>query len=109
MSMKTATNQLINPKLLTAYFDTLVDLLFKILPMWEEGEKTLPEYLDRLLRELIGCNALFPLIKNDGGIVSVMAIIQYLIENPECEVGTVKRMVFHAISICNRLCGRYAR
>ena len=98
----------LRPKLLSAYFDTLVDMFFKILPMWEEGSETLPDYLDRFLRELIGFRALASTLHDDARIVSIMAIIQYLIENPECRIGTVKRMVFHAISICDNLRMQYA-
>lgn len=109
MMVKTVTGQNITPEFLEAYFETLVDLLFKILPMWEDGEETLPEYMDRLLRELIGCRALFPAIRNDAGFLSILAILQYLIETPGCKIGTVRRMVFQAISLCGSLRARYAQ
>ena len=31
------------------YMRNLVDRFFKILPLWEEGEETLPAYLDSML------------------------------------------------------------
>jgi len=40
--------------------------------------------------------------------VSLLNILQYLIDNPECSLTVVKREVFRAISICNKLKAKYA-
>lgn len=93
---------------LESYFTTLVNLLFKILPMRENGEDTLDVYMGSLLRELIGCRDLFPAIHNDAEFTSILAILQYLIGHEDCDIKTVRREIFRAISICNKLKARYA-
>lgn len=44
----------INNKQVIAYFDKLVNRVFKILPMSEENSDTIDEYVNSLVRELIG-------------------------------------------------------
>ena len=46
-------------------------------------------------------------LHDDRDYVSLLAILQYLIDNPETSVHTVKREVFRAISICNKLRAKY--
>ena len=46
-------------------------------------------------------------LHHDHDFVSLMAIVQYLIDNPETETRTVKREIFRAISICNKLSAKY--
>ena len=93
---------------LASYFNTLVNLLFKILPMRENNEETLVTYMESLNRELIGFTDLFSAVDNDAGLVQILAIVQYLAGHPNSSVKTVKREVFRAISICNKLKERYA-
>ena len=104
----TSANKPLPEKLLYNYFKSLVNSFFKILPIRESGEKSLGTYMQSLQLELIGCKELLPSIKEDSGFLSLIAILQYLIDNPECSVGVVKREVFKAISICNRLKAQYA-
>lgn len=89
------------------YMRNLVDRFFKILPLWEEGEETLPAYLDSMLIELSGFRSMMFALHHDHDFVSLMAIVQYLIDNPETETRTVKREIFRAISICNKLSAKY--
>lgn len=89
------------------YIRGLVDRFFKILPLWEGGEDSLPTYLDSLLIELKGFNGLMYVLNDDRDYVSLLAILQYLIDNPDTNVGVVKREVFRAISICNKLRAKY--
>ena len=39
--------------------------------------------------------------------MTLISILQYLIDTPDCPVQDVKREVFRAISICNKLKSRY--
>lgn len=89
------------------YMRNLVDRFFKILPLWEEGEETLPAYLDSMLIELSGFRSMMFALHHDHDFVSLMAIVQYMIDNPETETRTVKREIFRAISICNKLSAKY--
>lgn len=89
------------------YLRNLVDRFFKILPLWEEGEETLPAYLDSMLIELSGFRSMMFALHHDHDFVTLIAIIQYLIDNPETPSKTVRREVFRAISICNKLSAKY--
>ena len=98
----------ISATLLDNYFQTLVNMFFKILPLWEARETSLAVYLKSLQAELLGCNEFVVAVHNDSLLLSLLSILQYLIDTPECEVAFVKREVFHAISICNKLKAKYA-
>lgn len=93
---------------LSGYIRSLVDRFFKILPIREGGEKTLETYMRSLQAELLGCHAFIEAINEDPQFVSLLGILQYLIDNPECSLRTVKREVFRAISICNKLHAKFA-
>lgn len=88
------------------YFAQLVNKFFKILPIKESNESSLEEYLKSLQVELLGLRGLMQLINNDSMYLSLLAILEYLIEN-EVEVRVVKREVFKSISICKKLQERY--
>lgn len=92
---------------LTNYLKSLVDRFFKILPLWEDQEETLPEYLDSLAVELSGFREMMFALSNDHDFVTLIAIVKYLANNPDTSVRTVKREVFRAISICNKLSSKY--
>lgn len=89
------------------YVRGLVDRFFKILPLWESQEESLQTYLESLLLELKGFNGLMHVLHDDRDYVSLLSILQYLIDNPDTSVHTVKREVFRCISICNKLRARY--
>lgn len=89
------------------YFKTLVNLFFKILPLWENKEDSLPIYVESLQLELLGFKSLIPAINSDAAFLSLVSILQYMIDHPESETAIVKREVFRAISICNKLKDRY--
>lgn len=89
------------------YMRGLVDRFFKILPLWEKQEDSLPTYLESLLLELKGFNALMSALNDDRDYVALLAILQYLVGNPDTQIRVVKREVFRAISICNKLRAKY--
>ena len=97
----------ISGELIYNYFSSLVNCFFKILPIRESEEKSLVVYLESLKMELLGCGSLIKAINYDAGFLSLLAILQHFIDDPECPVPKVKREVFKAISICNRLRTQY--
>lgn len=98
---------ILSDRLVGNYFSNLVDLFFKILPLWEDREETLPLYMETLLNELVGCEDLLEAADNDAAFMSLLSTLQYLIKNPDLPTDKVKRHVFKAISICNKLAKRY--
>jgi len=94
-------------ELLGNYFERLVNKFFKILPMRENAEESLSVYVQSLLAELLGAGNLIPNMKNDADYLTILAVLQYLTDHPKCKVSDVKREVFGAISVCNKLRLRY--
>lgn len=107
MIIETVTGVDIDDKVLYKYFKNLVNLFFKILPMKENEEDTLDVYLRTLQVELLGCKNLIIVLDNDPRMLSLISILQYLIDFPECSLHNVRREVFHAISICNKMKSLY--
>lgn len=101
--IKTSVGETITSNLLQNYFRNLVNQFFKILPMRENEEDSLCVYLKSLQSELLGCKELIPEVRENSLYLTLLAILQYLIDNPECTVTEVKREVFRAISVCNKL------
>ena len=97
----------VDGRLINNYHGNLVNLFYKILPMRENDEASLPVYIDNLKCELIGCRRLMEQADFDPYYLSLIAILQYLLEMPDCDVQMTKRQVFKAISICKKLKSMY--
>jgi hypothetical protein len=108
MMINTTAGVPMDASVLRNYFKTLINLFFKILPIWESGESSLTVYMKSLQAELLGCKELIEAIHEDAQFLSLISILQYLIDTPSCDISIVKREVFRAISICNKLKARYA-
>ncbi len=107
MMIETTAGMPIDSAVLHNYFRTLVNHFFKILPIREQNEESLTTYLQSLQAELLGAKGLVSAIQNDASYLTLLAILQYLIDYPECSVREVKREVFRAISICKKLKVQY--
>jgi len=107
--MKTDTNTGVPMQtgLLPNYFKTLVNRFFKILPMRESEEPSLPVYIQSLQAELLGCKELIDLFGDDAFYLSLLSVLQFLLDHPDCPVRVVKREVFKCINICNKLKARF--
>ena len=108
MSVKTSVGVDMDTELLNNYLKNLVNRFFKILPIRESGEESLPVYMESLKVELLGCQGLVEGLNTDASYMTLLAILQYLIDNPECSIREVRREVFKSISICNKLHDKYA-
>lgn len=89
------------------YFSTLVNRLFKILPMREDNEGSLAEYMDSLMVELIGFGSLSPEVGDNAAFVSILSTLKYLQDNIDVSVRVFRREVFRCISVCNYLREKY--
>lgn len=107
MTVITSTGDFVDAKLLKNYFKKLVNSFFKILPMRENQEESLDRYLRGLQRELIGCQSLITACQEDSLYLTLLSLLQYLIDHPDCSMKEVRRDVFRAISICNQLEATY--
>ena len=93
-------------KVVQKYLKALIGQFYKILPIKESGEPSLGKYMDSLQREMIGCKDLIAALDYDELYLSLLSVLQYLIDN-ECDTNTVKCEVFKAISICKKLQRKY--
>ena len=85
----------------------LVNQFYKILPLRENESDTLSQYSSSLLREMLGMKELIKEWHDDGQYVSLLGILQFITDNPRCDVATVKSDVFKAINIIKRLQAKY--
>lgn len=112
MIIETSAGVPMDARLFNNYVRSLINRFFKILPIKENGdeysEESLETYMRSLQAELLGCNEFILTIHEDPLLISLLNILQYLIDNPECSLMTVRREVFRAISICNKLKAKYA-
>ena len=104
--MITTNGHDIPSEMVNNYLNGLVNQFFKILPIKESGEPSLNEFMKSLQVELLGFKGLMVEIGNDSMYLTLLSILQYLIEN-ECETAVVKREVFKAISVCKKLRNKY--
>ena len=89
------------------YLSVLVNRFFKILPIRESQNDTLPIYIRSLQAEMLGCKVLVEMLGSDSDFLSLLSVLQYLHDNENCPVADVKREVFKAISLIGKLKKRY--
>jgi len=108
MMVETTVGVLVNEEMVSNYFKNLVNQFFKILPMREKGEESLPTYIESLQCELLGCGDVIAQLNNDPSFLSLVSILEHLNSHvQELTIKQVKREVFKAISICNRFAAHY--
>lgn len=107
MMIETVRGVPMDARVLSNYLKNLVNCFFKILPIRENDEPTLQTYMESLQVEMIGCSELIVAIREDTLFMTLVSILQYLIDHPEVEVAVYRREVFKAISVCNKLKSRY--
>ena len=106
--MMTAIGVELNDEVFSKKLKGFVNQFYKILPIKESGEPSLTQYMKSLQREMLGCGALINALDNDAQYLSLLSILQYLIDN-ECDVATVKSDVFRAINILKKMQSRFAK
>lgn len=107
--MKTSIGVEVHSRLLHNYFGTLVNQVYKILPMREHDSKTLNRYIRRLSAEIVGGSELYPNLCEDAYYASLLNILQYLQGHcMEDSIDQTKQLVFEGIHLCEKLKERYA-
>lgn len=104
--MNTVHNIKIDREMLRRRLAGLINQFYKILPIKESGESTLRKYMLSLQREMLGSQYLIIALQNDERYLTLMSILQYLIE-VDCDVDIVRCEVFKCISILKKLSEKY--
>ena len=102
----------IDESLIAKYFNTLVNKIFKILPIIENQEESISVYMESLGIELTGFKSLLPSVGEDPSYLSLLSIYKWLsenIDNTDENYKVIRREVFHAISICKKIRGQFLR
>lgn len=87
------------------YFDVLINRLYKILPLKEEGSLTVDKYIESLLSELTGGQDVILLIHEDGQYLSVINSLEFI---RTCEnISVCRREIFKCIRIVEKLKQKY--
>lgn len=84
------------------YKSRLVDKVFKILGMKDDGCTTLDKYIESLLFEIIGTKSLVNELSKNNDFISLLAILENLSNNQHSKA-IVKAQVFKAIKIIKKL------
>jgi hypothetical protein len=106
MTFKTQFNCDIPSDTMAEYFSVLVGKIFKILPLAEDDKSSAQVYLSSLCFELRGVKRLLNILSDDPAFISLLGIIMELSQNidkDEYTIKVIKREVFKAISICQKL------
>lgn len=97
----------LSDEMFARYIGNLVNRFYKILPIKEKGEVTLPEYLRSLQLEMLGCKELVVMLHHDDRYLSLLSILQSMMTEG-MDVRETKREVFRAISILKKLQEKYS-
>ena len=106
MMLNTSLQQPVDIKLMQEYFSKLVNKFFKILPMMENGEKSIETYIESLQVELLGCKDLIAALNYDPLYLSLLGILEWLrinIYDDSFSFKRKRREIFNAISVCKKL------
>ena len=87
---------------LSTFLTVITGKIFKILPLREDDNEYVHEYLDSLRIEMTGAIETFPELHENYDFISLVNTINYLIGN-DFDVPTCKREVFKMLKVVNRL------
>ena len=104
--IETTIGVLVDEAEIANYFDSLVNKIFKILPIIENREESITVYMESLGVELKGFRSLIPPVGEDPSYLSLLSIFKWLSDNvndSENQFKVIRREVFHAISLCKKM------
>lgn len=89
-----------------SYLTSLVDRIFKILPLYEEKNEGLVRYIDSLVFELQGLETVITDMSFDTDYIILLATMRSLESESKtltAKTSTVKREVFKCINLVKRI------
>lgn len=113
MNLETTFGVPIDSKFMFNYCKHLVNSFFKILPIFESvgtpdyKDGSLETYIRSLQVEITGCERFISNLDGDRSLIILLSILQYMYENRDMPHAELKREVFKAIAICNKLKKKY--
>lgn len=95
-------NYEISERMFAKKLGSYINQFYKILPIKESGEPTLINYMQSLMREMLGNKALIVALDDDPQYLTLLSTLQYMIDN-DCSVAVTKSETFKAINIIKRM------
>jgi sulfur relay (sulfurtransferase) DsrF/TusC family protein len=94
-----------NNERLTTYLNTVINSVFKILPLYEEENVGLETYIESLLFELYGLDKVVGMEQSYEyvSLLSTLESVKIEVVNEESKKTTVKREVFKCINIIKNM------
>jgi len=86
------------------FLNMLINLVYKILPLKEEQNPYLNDYLDSLIIQLKGALDTYPYLKTNTQYISIINTVQYFYNN-DFTVKQCKREVFKCIKTIKQIKG----
>lgn len=84
-----------------AYSKKLVDKIFKLLPLRDEGNENLPKYHESLMIEILGSSKLLIGLQNKSEFVSMLSSLEMVLTIEDKAL--YKRKVFECINLAKKL------
>ncbi|MCP1159440.1 hypothetical protein [Bacillus infantis] len=91
------------------YIATLKNKVYKILPLFEESNSGLPQYLDSLIFEIYGLQYLVN-EEEHHILISLICILEHFYDDciqPDTDIPTIKREVFHCLDLIDKSSERW--
>lgn len=97
-----------NNKRLGVYFDSLINNVFKILPLYEEGNDGVESYIDSLIFQLEGLDSVIKIDDSDKylKLLTILASVKKEILKSDSKHSVVRRELFNCISVIRSLMGK---
>ncbi|WP_437132666.1 hypothetical protein [Bacillus atrophaeus] len=98
-----------NPKIEVAYFNFLKSRIFKIIPLLEEENKGISNYISSLLFELYGVQHSIDSVKDSSDYVSILSTlesIQINISSDDYNFQIVRKELFKTLTTIEKMIGR---
>ena len=93
---------------LTTYLNSVVNSVFKILPLWEEQNVGVSTYIESLLFELYGLEEVVAL-ENSPEYISLLSTLESVkkeVSKKDSKKSIIKREVFKCINIIKNMVGK---
>lgn len=88
------------------YLENLIDCIFKILPLKEEENLGLVDYIDSIIIQIIGSKNVYVELYSNQKYLSILNVLYYL-KNNEFTLKQCKREVFKCTNILTRILSTY--
>lgn len=84
------------------FLSSLIDKIYKVLPMYEAGDEGVFVYIERFVAELKGGMYTFPALQSEGQYISIINNLNYIL-HCQCSVEECRRQTFDSISLAKKI------